>query len=153
MNAKYRFDDEAIVYEIIQNEVVLVNLESGYYYILDDIASLIWLSIKDGSTVDDVVRSLLANYSAPVETIRLEVNELIGELVQENIFQTESESTSDVSGKSRETPQPIAGRRAFHKPTMSKFTDMKYVIPIDPIWDYDETGWPKRRTNPPAKKK
>lgn len=153
MHAKYRFADDAIVYEIIQNEVVLVNLDSGYYYILDDIASVIWLSLKDGSPVVDIVRSLLATYSAPRETIQSGVEELIAEFVRENIFRHEPASVAAAPDASIEVPQPPAGRRAFHLPTMSKFTDMKYVIPLDPIWDYDETGWPKRRTNPPADKK
>lgn len=153
MNTTYRFDDQAIVYEIIGNEAVLVNLDSGYYYILDNIATLIWLAMRDGATVDEEVRSLHATYDAPIETIQQGVKELLSELVLEGIFHTESSNTLDTSDKSSQESVPVAGARAFYKPTFSKFKDMKYVIPMDPVWDFDETGWPIRRTNPAESKK
>lgn len=153
MSYKYRFDDNAIVYEIIANEIVLVNLASGFYFILDDIASEIWLALKAGSTADDLVRSLSETYTAPIETIQPEVDEFIAELVRENIFQIETDSAPGGSTASSETRKRALTPRAWHKPGMFKYTDMSYLIQMDPIWDYDETGWPKRRTNPSANKK
>ncbi len=153
MNHRYKFDDTAIVYEIIQSEVVLVHLESGYYYILDDIASEIWLALKGGATTDGVVNVLLATYAESPETIRAAVDKLVAELVQENIFQVEPAGSSDDSAAPSVAPVQRTARRAFHAPGMFKYTDMSYLIQMDPIWDYDETGWPKRRSNPSADKK
>lgn len=62
------------------DEVILLDPDSGNYYTLDDIGGRVW-ELCDGSrSPDEIAQVLAVEYDAPVEQIRADVVELLGEL-------------------------------------------------------------------------
>ena len=62
------------------DEVILLDPDSGNYFTLDDIGGRIW-ELCDGSrSPDEIAQVLAVEYDAPVEQIRTDVDELLGEL-------------------------------------------------------------------------
>jgi hypothetical protein len=153
MTTRYVLDDTAFVYEILEDEIVLVNLENGYYYILDEVASSIWLIIRLGKTIEETIDVINYHYEGQADIIREETSRLVNELAQEGILQVQDSSVSTLPVQTQpDVLDEIGSKKRFHTPTLFKFTDMEYLIQMDPVWEYDESGWPKRRTNPPPPK-
>lgn len=61
--------------------MILLHLDDGSYYSLDDIGSRIW-ALSDGTrTLSGVAAVICDEYDAPLATIELDVREFAGELV------------------------------------------------------------------------
>lgn len=149
MSMRYTYDSENLVYEVLDNEVVLVNLESGFYYILEGTASEIWQAVTSGADIAGTVKELLASYSGDAAQVQEAVTTFVDDLLQEGLLMP---SSAEVNGQPAAPAQPAMGmvkKRPFQNPSMLKYTDMEYLIQMDPIWEYDEAGWPKRRTYSP----
>jgi len=142
MNTRFVVDENRVVYEVLEREVVVVNLDTGYYYILDDTAAAIWGRLVDGATPTEVVHALSVQYRVDGETIRDAVRTFVDQLAEERLL-----TASD-----REAPRQAEGDAAqmldlgpsFAPPILHRYTDMAKLIQMDPIHDFDETGWPRR---------
>lgn len=64
---------------------VLLNLDDGQYYALDEVSGRVW-DLCDGSrSVDDVVATLAAEYDAPRGTIESDVMDFLQEMADESL--------------------------------------------------------------------
>ena len=75
--------------QIIKQEaagtVVLLNLDDGKYFALDEVGGRIW-GLCDGSrTVSEIARLLGDEYEAPAETIEQDLTELLSDLAHEKL--------------------------------------------------------------------
>ena len=127
-----------VIRESFEDEVVMINLESGNYYSLTGVAGEIWGYLEKGAGGGGITTALAARYSADGEQIGRNVNDFLHQLLQEKLI-VESEADSV-------EPLPLAaeGKLPFEIPQMSVFSDMQDLLLLDPIHDVDETGWPVR---------
>lgn len=65
----------------VQGDVVLMSLERGQYYGLDDIASDIWRRLESPRSVADLCAALAADYSADAATIQTDVLALLEQML------------------------------------------------------------------------
>ncbi len=70
----------------IGDEVVLLNIELGRYYSLDDIGSNIWRSLEQPIKVDALCQSLAAKYSADPATVSADVLVLLNKLLEQELI-------------------------------------------------------------------
>ena len=146
MDQRYAIDDQKIVHEGLENEVVVVNLDSGHYYILEGTAIEIWNLLVSGASVAETVDALHRRYPGDHPAIQDAVTSFIDELKQEDLLADAPAS----AGAPTTEDLPVAASRGFELPVMYRYTDMATLIQMDPIRDFDETGWPRRRTPPPG---
>jgi hypothetical protein len=148
MEQRYTFNEEQIVHEILDGEVVLVNLDNGYYYILQGTGSEIWQHLTSGAPADETVAALLRQYTGEPEAVAQAVRDFVSSLVAEALLQPVEAEPASAPVALPETADPAG---PFTLPVMFKYTDMANLIQMDPIREYDETGWPSRRSAAPAK--
>jgi hypothetical protein len=76
---------EGILQQRVKGTQVLLNMDSGQYYAIDEVGIRVW-ELSDGSrSVKQIVDLVAGEYDAPVETIRADVLELLGELEHEKL--------------------------------------------------------------------
>lgn len=141
----FRTNSPTIISAVIDDEAVIMNLESGAYYSLRDCGSVIWQLVERGLTVSQVVDYMGRRYEgeANSEEIGRAVQRLIAELVSEALIVARDEGES-----APELPQAVgAAQEPFQEPQLEKFTDMADLLLLDPIHEVDEMGWPRPRTN------
>jgi len=128
-----------VMHEMIDEEVVIVNLESGSYYSLAGVAGQIWnLLGDDGCSMEVLVERMKQMYEGDEHLISTEVAKFLQELSQEKIISvTAGECTNNVCS---EAPTP---RGAFSVPVLEKYTDMEEMLLVDPIHEVSEEGWPQ----------
>jgi hypothetical protein len=142
---RYGFSEDKIVHEVLDGEVVLVNLDNGYYYILQGTGSVIWQTLTGGATVVETVEALLSQYTGARAEVEQAVKDFVNDLKQESLLHA-------AEGRAARNNAPTSAEPSgtpFTVPVMFRYTDMANLIQMDPIREYDETGWPSKRTTAP----
>lgn len=135
-----RIGSPQVISETMDGEAVVINLESGYYYSLDRVASEVWAMVEAGTTEAAVVAALAARYEAPDGEIERVLGSFIDEMERDGLI---ARVVSD--GDSARPAAPAPDRAPFAPPSMTRFTDIKDLLLLDPIHEVDEAGWPNRK--------
>jgi len=70
----------------LNGELVLVQVDTGMYYTLNEVGSRVW-DLCDGSlTVAQVVAKMCEEFDAPAAEVEADVVELVGQLADENLL-------------------------------------------------------------------
>jgi coenzyme PQQ biosynthesis protein PqqD len=76
---------DRVLAEQVDGETVLLNLDSGMYFALNEVGARIWELCDGTRTVAEIVTSICEEYAAPEEVIRADVNELLSALSAEQL--------------------------------------------------------------------
>jgi len=135
-NTAYRINTPKVVHETIEGEVVIINLDSGSYYSLDQAGAALWAELERGQGLDDLARYVDAHYVTGGSDAAAAVEALVAALVAEDLVR-------EAGPAAAQPPSPANGQRAaFVAPVLQKHTDMQDLLLLDPIHEVDETGWP-----------
>jgi hypothetical protein len=78
--------NDKIIFRDIDGQIVLVNLQSGFYYSLNETGTVVFRLIKERRGVSDIVRSLADMYELPQEAVRLDLDGYLDALFEEKIL-------------------------------------------------------------------
>lgn len=139
MPSVLRVDHPSVMHEMIDDEVVVIHLDTGIYYSLDGVAGRLWQYLAAGKrTAEDVVAFAGRIYDGDAAVIATAVERFLGQLRDEQLaFVSDEESSTPADDA---VP---AARQPFSEPTLQKYTDMESLLLADPIHEVDEgAGWP-----------
>jgi hypothetical protein len=136
---RLRVNAPQVIHESIDDEVVVVNLESGSYYSLAGTAAKIWGLLDEGVLLENLPDVLLESLEGDESEVVSSVAEFVSELRADELMVPD-----DAEPSSSRTPTAGNGARApFEPPRFERFTDMKHLIALDPIHQVDGAqGWP-----------
>jgi coenzyme PQQ biosynthesis protein PqqD len=77
---------EGVLAQEAYGATVLLRLQDGGYYALDDVGATIWDLCDGKRDVAQIVSSLCAAFDAPESTVRADVLEFLGELRRERLL-------------------------------------------------------------------
>lgn len=64
----------------VEGEMVLFNVETGAYFVLDDVGSRCWQLLSEHGNVDEVVGLLMAEFDVDEQTLRSDLANLVSSL-------------------------------------------------------------------------
>ena len=76
-----------VLVRLLDQESVLLNLESEQYFGLDETGTRIWQVVTTSPNIDTAYQELLAEYDVQPEMLRENLNELLGHLVEHGLLQ------------------------------------------------------------------
>ena len=136
---RFRVKTPDVTHEVIDDEAVIINLETGHYYSLQRVGAEVWTLLAATASIGAIVEHLTHRYACERPEAQSAVSSLVAELQDERLI------VPVQTGDPEPVPQTSAGsgsRRAFEVPRLQKFTDMQELLLLDPIHDVDERGWP-----------
>ena len=139
--ARYRINSPGVVHETFDDEVVIIDFDSGSYYSLDASGAVVWNLLQGGATVPGIVAGMARRYEGEQAHIAQAVKQLLDELEQENLIVPDGVGEPEVLAEAIDAA-PEGRKQALATPTLQKYTDMQELLLLDPIHDVDETGWP-----------
>lgn len=81
---------EEVLSSKIDEEVVLMSIEAGYYFTLDPIGSRIWELLSEKSyTLEGLVEALMEEYEVDEATCRADVQAFIAEMSEKKLILSE----------------------------------------------------------------
>ncbi len=144
---QFQVDPRRVVHETIDDETILVNLQTGAYYSLKGSGPDIWALLVAGCSEDDVVGELRRRHPNDGGTVARSTLALIEQLRADGLLEEVPANGSDAP------PAPeratVSGR--FEPPVCERYTDMENFIRMDPIHDVGDGGWPQPRPAGPTR--
>ena len=140
----FQINAPTVVAEIFDDEVVIINLESGAYYSLGQSGRLLWQQLQPGATVNELIAQVATIYASAPSEVTPAIAQFMAQLAQEQLIvpvtrPIESQAFHAVKA---ETRFKQTNQGPFTAPTLNKYTDMQDLLLLDPIHDVAETGWP-----------
>lgn len=132
---RYQVRGTGVVHELLDNEIIIANLDTGIYYSLRESGVPIWLSLISGYDFNEIVSSCLQNYSLDItEELQMFVHQLTEEGL---LIKNEKASISE--------PPSFLWPLNWSPLHLEKYEEMKNLLLLDPIHEVDEQGWPNKR--------
>lgn len=78
-----------VVFEILDGQAVVLNLEGGSYYALNESASRLWTLIEAHGDVESVKREFRKEYEVNEEALDADLGGLINDLQARGLLKTE----------------------------------------------------------------
>jgi hypothetical protein len=135
----YTIRNQQVINETLDNETIIINLETGVYYSLNPMATLIWRGLMAGVSVQDLATALQARYPE-TNDVAAAVQKFISFIAMEQLVEATETGAADME-KFRD--EVAANTNAFITPAVEKFEDMQEMLLADPIHEVEEDGWPK----------
>jgi hypothetical protein len=136
-NATWIVNSPAVVSEIIDGELVVMNLDSGNFFSSSGSGTLIWGCIEKRLSAEAIVSAVVSAYEIDAQTVRTHLQRFIESLRAEKLVR-EGEASVDAQA----APTPPGARSPFVAPEMKVYSDMKDLLMLDPIHDVAPEGWP-----------
>ena len=77
---------DKVVFREVEEKIVLINLETGYYYSLNEIGRFVFNAIRKGSQLPDILQDIKEAFEVPDKKVEDDLNFFIEELKKENIL-------------------------------------------------------------------
>ncbi len=138
------------VFETFDDEVLVINMVSGSYFAMDEIALGVWTLLQERNSLSQIIGTTEQRYEGDPTAIAEAIKSLVGELEQEGLIVRAEEGTAVPPSVASASSGDAATRPKFQKPVISKFTDMQELLLLDPIHEVDEQGWPHAKAAPVA---
>ena len=140
---RFKINKPKVISEIFDDEVVVINLDSGNYYSLGKLGVRIWGLIEKGANSTEIAEIISCDYQFDGNDLNGSIVKFINELEREQLI------LPDLANNAKFDPGPDissgANKPIFEEPVLSKYTDMQELLLLDPIHDVDESGWPSSK--------
>lgn len=80
---------EHVLFQELQGEAVLLDLQQGQYYGLNALGTRVWNLLHDGKGVGEVIQTLLAEYDCTEEQIKADIAHFLNELYAKGLVQVD----------------------------------------------------------------
>ena len=136
---QYKINETAAIYDVIDGEIVVIHLESGNYYHLEDSGALVWKLLAKQASTEQITEYLAASYGQKTGEVSESLEPFMEKLVHEGLVLAHSDGQVN---NQIEMPAAASGA-SFSPPVIKVFTDMQDFLLVDPIHEVDEQGLPK----------
>ena len=142
---RYIIDRSNIVYEVFDNEVVIINLENGNYYSYNGIGVDIWCKLTNEISIFDIIKLLSKKYQTiQVNELKQIISKSVAELANENLLVLSEINNNHKKIVSTETyDDNKVSQDNIKTPTLQRYTDMQEFLLVDPIHEIDYEKWPE----------
>lgn len=77
---------EEVLFQDVNNEVVLLDLSSEHYFGLDEIGARIWMLLKEQKAAGQIVEELLREYDVDRAELEGDIHELLAQLLEAGLI-------------------------------------------------------------------
>jgi hypothetical protein len=126
-----------ITHEHLDDQVIMINLETGAYFALEAAAADCWSALVAGAAFDDIVSDMLRRYDVDQSRAERDVEALLDAMVAEGLVQGSTAPAIPLVADG-----VIAPRAAYRAPAIEKHDDLEELLLLDPIHDVGPEGWP-----------
>ena len=142
--AVFRVNEPDVVYETFDDEIVVVNLDTGNYYSLSGSGPAIWADLAGGFGIDEIATRIQGRYTGGTDAILTAIAAFADRLVSEKLLIGADDRVAGAQGL---LVEPAANRAPFEPPLIENYEDMQDLLMLDPIHEVDSAGWPVVKKN------
>lgn len=136
---QFSIRNQQVINETLDNETIIINLETGVYYSLNPMGTLVWKAINAKLPFGLICNQLKGKYPDAVD-IEGVVEKYIDFLELEQLIEKTESDEIDLKGFEVELAAEMS---SYSLPAIEKYEDMQEMLLADPIHEVEEDGWPK----------
>jgi hypothetical protein len=139
-DARFSVRDPQVIHRMIDDEVVMIDLETGNYFTFRGSATKMWACIEGRMSSRETLEHLQESFEGDPSVMEQGIRWLLDRLLEENLIVRTDESPRRSVSLSSE-----GDRQDYSDPAFEKYDDMADLILLDPVHEIDqEKGWPKK---------
>ncbi len=140
----FRINTPAVSAEAFDDEIVIIDFNTGNYFSLDETGSELWKLLEARGDRDSITAEMIRRFKGDPQEIAAAVDHLLGELLREGILRKEKAVRSVGDAVVSPVFASEKERRCWPEKalTLRKYSDMQDLLLLDPIHEVDEKGWP-----------
>jgi len=142
LSTRLRVASPHVVDDVVDDEVVIVNLNTGAYYNTEGAGCDAWRLLAAEITFGDVVTTMRARYEADEGVVERYLEELIDQFLAEGLMVVVDPAEEWGAGMVGVPFSSSDQRVPFEPAQLVQFNDMKGLLLLDPVHEVDERGWP-----------
>lgn len=81
-----KINRDKIVWRKVDQETVILNLDTGYYYTLDELGGYIWELALEENDLDKIIEHVVERYDTDRATAEVDVKSLLDDMTNEGFF-------------------------------------------------------------------
>jgi len=85
---------EDVMFRILGDEAVILNVASGVYFGLDNVGTRMWQLISEHGTRDKVIEVMLEEYDVEEAQLRTDLEKLIQQLSEKGLVKTDAQEAT-----------------------------------------------------------
>ncbi|MBL7198362.1 MAG: PqqD family protein [Candidatus Omnitrophica bacterium] len=85
LTQKYTIDKDNVTYRVIDGEAVILNLDDGNYYSLNEVGTKIWEAINRQKSLGKILSLLKEKYQLPEKQLKNSLLALVKDLEKEEL--------------------------------------------------------------------
>lgn len=133
-----------VVYENFPEEIVVINLSTGVYYSLRNMAKAVWECFENRHiSIDEIINLFNKNSQDNPKELTEAIHSFIEELLAEELIVSSTHTISN--NKEMDINLIKSGTYDLNTLKLDKYTDMKDLLLLDPIHDISSAGWPNAK--------
>jgi hypothetical protein len=118
--------EEEIAADVLDGEAIIINLATGSYYAMNNVGALVWRSIEQHCSLNEICARVADGYDVSIERARVDLLALATRLLDEGVVRISD--APDAAG-----PGPTSAQRlAYQTPELSAYSDMRNLLAMDP---------------------
>jgi hypothetical protein len=142
----YIINSDNVISEIIDGEAMIINLDNGFYFSMEQVGTLIWEAIEQGCSFDQIAAGVKRRYIGDPQTIEIGVRQLIDQLLAEGLITSVNQPPAETDHAQVVLSQnEVSDKMEYIEPSLNKYTDMEDLLLLDPVHQVDDTGWPDKK--------
>jgi hypothetical protein len=135
-----------MTHERLDDQVMMINLETGAYFALERPAADCWSALTAGVGFDGIVAEVVAHFDVPPAQAETDVEAFVASLLDEGIVRWSTDHPVEVApapvGDGAGSAASTGARLAYRPPQIEKHDDLEELLLLDPIHDVGPEGWP-----------
>jgi hypothetical protein len=129
-----------ITHERLDDQVIMINLETGAYFALEVAAADCWVALASGGGFDDIVSDVVRRYDVDRARAEGDVEAFLDSMVSEGLLKWSTEPPMRLVDE-----EVVTQRAVYQAPVIEKHNDLEELLLLDPIHDVGPEGWPTPR--------
>jgi predicted RND superfamily exporter protein len=85
---------EDVMFRILGDEAVILNVASGVYFGLDEVGTRMWQLMSEYGSTEKVVEMMLNEYEVEEEQLRADLEKLIKQLSEKELVKADDQETT-----------------------------------------------------------
>jgi hypothetical protein len=77
--------NERALFRVVDDEAVILNMDDGQYYGLNEVATRVWQLLSEGQNMEEVTSRLLSEFETDEATLLADLTELLDELLAKRL--------------------------------------------------------------------
>jgi len=137
---RYTLNDPFVIADVIEDEAIILNMQTGKYYSLQNSGLKIWQLLVSGYTRDEALALLAQHYQADAASLAQAIDTLLAMFTDNDLLRT-TDSNAPKTVTFNDT------KLSFTQPEVAIYTDLEELLLIDPIHEVEDMGWPQKKAD------